>query len=65
MHRAHRELTIRAAQDIGPTGHILIHPVVGLTKPGDIDHHTRVKVYRQILKNSLMVWLLYLYYHWL
>ncbi|EER33236.1 sulfate adenylyltransferase [Candida tropicalis MYA-3404] len=50
MHRAHRELTIRAAQDIGPTGHILIHPVVGLTKPGDIDHHTRVKVYRQILK---------------
>ncbi|KAG2735470.1 hypothetical protein G9P44_001684 [Scheffersomyces stipitis] len=50
MHRAHRELTIRAAKDIGETGHILIHPVVGLTKPGDIDHHTRVKVYTQILK---------------
>ncbi|KAK6465208.1 sulfate adenylyltransferase [Scheffersomyces coipomensis] len=50
MHRAHRELTIRAAKDIGSTGHILIHPVVGLTKPGDIDHHTRVKVYTQILK---------------
>lgn len=50
MHRAHRELTIRAAKDIGSTGHILIHPVVGLTKPGDIDHHTRVKVYREILK---------------
>lgn len=48
MHRAHRELTIRAANDIG--GQILIHPVVGLTKPGDIDHHTRVKVYKQILK---------------
>ncbi|KAK6455414.1 sulfate adenylyltransferase [Scheffersomyces xylosifermentans] len=50
MHRAHRELTIRAARDIGEKGHILIHPVVGLTKPGDIDHHTRVKVYTQILK---------------
>ena len=49
MHRAHRELTIRAAQDIGDKAHILIHPVVGLTKPGDIDHHTRVKVYKQIL----------------
>ncbi|CAH2356069.1 sulfate adenylyltransferase [[Candida] railenensis] len=50
MHRAHRELTVRAAKDIGETGHILIHPVVGLTKPGDIDHHTRVKVYHQILQ---------------
>ncbi|CAN3355759.1 sulfate adenylyltransferase [Diutina catenulata] len=52
MHRAHRELTIRAAQDLGDNtqGQILIHPVVGLTKPGDIDHHTRVKVYQQILR---------------
>jgi sulfate adenylyltransferase len=50
MHRAHRELTIRAAGEIGENGQILIHPVVGLTKPGDIDHHTRVKVYQQILK---------------
>lgn len=50
MHRAHRELTIRAAHDLGEKGHILIHPVVGLTKPGDIDHHTRVKVYKQIMK---------------
>ncbi|EDK40985.2 hypothetical protein PGUG_05083 [Meyerozyma guilliermondii ATCC 6260] len=50
MHRAHRELTVRAANDLGKDGHILIHPVVGLTKPGDIDHHTRVKVYHQILK---------------
>lgn len=50
MHRAHRELTVRAAADIGETGRILIHPVVGLTKPGDIDHHTRVKVYQQVLK---------------
>lgn len=50
MHRAHRELTVRAAEDLGEDSHILIHPVVGMTKPGDIDHHTRVKVYQQILK---------------
>lgn len=50
MHRAHRELTVRAANDLGENSHILIHPVVGMTKPGDIDHHTRVKVYQQILK---------------
>lgn len=50
MHRAHRELTVRAAKDIGDDGHILVHPVVGLTKPGDIDHHTRVKVYKEILR---------------
>lgn len=49
MHRAHRELTVRAAQELGTDGRILIHPVVGLTKPGDIDHHTRVKVYQQIM----------------
>lgn len=52
MHRAHRELTVRAAAEIpgNENAHILIHPVVGMTKPGDIDHHTRVKVYKQILQ---------------
>lgn len=48
MHRAHRELTVRAAKD--KLANLLIHPVVGLTKPGDIDHHTRVKVYQEIIK---------------
>lgn len=48
MHRAHRELTVRAARDVD--AHVLIHPVVGLTKPGDIDHHTRVRVYQEIIK---------------
>ncbi|KAH3680865.1 hypothetical protein WICPIJ_008078 [Wickerhamomyces pijperi] len=48
MHRAHRELTVRAARD--QNANVLIHPVVGLTKPGDIDHHTRVKVYKEIIK---------------
>ncbi|ANZ74589.1 BA75_00813T0 [Komagataella pastoris] len=48
MHRAHRELTVRAARS--NLANVLIHPVVGLTKPGDIDHHTRVKVYQEIIK---------------
>ncbi|CCH59588.1 hypothetical protein TBLA_0B07720 [Henningerozyma blattae CBS 6284] len=47
MHRAHRELTLRAAKDVN--ANILIHPVVGMTKPGDIDHHTRVRAYKEII----------------
>ncbi|KAI8812680.1 sulfate adenylyltransferase [Cladochytrium replicatum] len=47
MHRAHRELTVRAARS--RRANVLIHPVVGLTKPGDIDHYTRVRVYKAIL----------------
>lgn len=47
MHRAHRELTVRAARD--RQANVLIHPVVGLTKPGDIDHFTRVRVYQAIM----------------
>ena len=47
MHRAHRELTVRAAR--ARMANVLIHPVVGLTKPGDIDHFTRVRVYQAIL----------------
>ncbi|KAF5393422.1 hypothetical protein D9757_000770 [Collybiopsis confluens] len=47
MHRAHRELTIRAARQ--RQANVLIHPVVGLTKPGDVDHYTRVRVYKAIM----------------
>ena len=47
MHRAHVELTQRAAAEI--EGRLLINPVVGRTKPGDVDHHTRVRVYRAVL----------------
>jgi sulfate adenylyltransferase len=49
MHRIHEELTKRAAKHIG--GSLLIHPVVGLTKPGDVDHYTRVRVYRSLMEN--------------
>jgi sulfate adenylyltransferase len=44
LHRAHEELTARAARDVNGT--LLLHPVVGLTKPGDIDHFTRVRSYK-------------------
>ena len=47
MHRAHVELTIRAAEE--HDAKILIHPVVGLTKPGDVDHYTRVRCYQHVL----------------
>ena len=47
MHRAHQELTLRAARDV--EANLLIHPVVGMTKPGDVDHFTRVRCYEHIL----------------
>ncbi len=49
MHRAHYELTFRAAQEA--EANLLIHPVVGMTKPGDIDHFTRVRCYEKILRH--------------
>lgn len=49
MHRIHEELTKRAAAEIG--GSLLIHPVVGLTKPGDADHNTRVRIYKVLCEN--------------
>jgi sulfate adenylyltransferase len=47
MHRAHQELTLRAAFDV--EANLLIHPVVGMTKPGDVDHYTRVRCYEHLL----------------
>jgi len=49
LHRAHEELTKRAAEQVG--GGLLIHPVVGVTKPGDVDHFTRVRCYRALVDN--------------
>lgn len=48
MHRIHEELTKRAADEVN--GSLLIHPVVGMTKPGDIDHYTRVRTYRTLVE---------------
>ncbi|MXW42855.1 MAG: bifunctional sulfate adenylyltransferase/adenylylsulfate kinase [Acidimicrobiia bacterium] len=57
MHRAHVELTRRAA--VKADANLLIHPVVGMTKPGDVDHYTRGRVYQHIVarypKNTAML----------
>ena len=47
LHRAHQELTLRAAKEV--EANLLIHPVVGMTKPGDVDHYTRVRCYQAIM----------------
>ena len=47
LHRAHQELTFRAAKEV--QANLLIHPVVGMTKPGDVDHFTRVRCYEAVL----------------
>ncbi len=49
LHRVHEELTRRAAEAVN--GSLLIHPVVGMTKPGDVDHYTRVRIYKALLDN--------------
>ena len=49
MHRAHQELTLRAAKAV--EANLVIQPVVGMTKPGDLDHFTRVRCYQLLLKH--------------
>lgn len=46
LHRVHEELTKRAYQDVD--GVLLLHPSVGMTKPGDVDHYTRVRTYKAL-----------------
>ena len=48
MHRAHKEIMQRAAEEIN--GHALLHPVVGMTKQGDVDYFTRVRCYQKIIQ---------------
>lgn len=48
LHRAHVEMTLRASEDLN--ANLLIHPVVGMTKPGDVDHYTRVRCYQHVLE---------------
>lgn len=48
LHRAHQALTTLAMEKTG--ANLLLHPVVGMTKPGDIDYYTRVRCYEQVIK---------------
>ena len=60
LHRAHVEMALRASKDLNAK--ILLHPVVGMTKPGDVDHYTRVRCYKHVMekfpKNSAIMSLL-------
>jgi len=60
LHRAHVEMTMRATKDLD--ANLLIHPVVGMTKPGDVDYYTRVRCYQHVLpkypENTAMMSLL-------
>lgn len=47
MHRAHFEMTLQAAS--AHNTNLLIHPVVGMTQPGDVDHYTRVRCYQKLM----------------
>jgi sulfate adenylyltransferase len=49
LHRIHEELTKRAAAQV--KGSLIIHPVVGMTKPGDVDHFTRGRIYKALVEN--------------
>lgn len=49
LHRAHEEMMLRAGRQIDGT--LLLHPVVGMTKPGDIDHYTRVRTYKALVEH--------------
>ncbi|MBM3124050.1 MAG: bifunctional sulfate adenylyltransferase/adenylylsulfate kinase [Chloroflexi bacterium] len=49
LHRIHEELTKRAAAEV--KGSLIVHPVVGMTKPGDVDHYTRVRIYKALVDN--------------
>jgi len=49
MHRVHEEITKRAIESVDGT--LLLHPVVGMTKPGDVDYFTRVRTYRALVSN--------------
>ena len=61
MHRVHEELTKRAREKVN--GALLLHPVVGLTKPGDVDTYTRMRIYKVLYekyydkKNTVLAFL--------
>jgi len=60
LHRAHIEMNLNASKELDAG--ILIHPVVGMTKPGDVDHYTRVRCYKAAMprfpENAAMLSLL-------
>jgi len=47
IHRAAQAMTVEAARDAG--ANLLIHPIVGLSQPGDADHYTRIRCYQALM----------------
>ena len=48
LHRAHIEMTLKSMEELGAK--LFLHPVVGMTRPGDVDHYTRVRCYKHVIK---------------
>ncbi len=48
LHRAHIEMTLKSMDELGAK--LFLHPVVGMTRPGDVDHYTRVRCYKHVIK---------------
>ncbi len=48
LHRAHIEMTLKSMKSLNAK--LFLHPVVGMTKPGDVDHYTRVRCYRHVIE---------------
>ena len=48
LHKAHFELTKQAMSEM--KANLLLHPVVGMTKPGDVNHYTRTRCYQHVMK---------------
>ncbi|MBI89825.1 MAG: adenylyltransferase [Candidatus Marinimicrobia bacterium] len=48
LHRAHIEMTLKSMEELDAK--LFLHPVVGMTKPGDVDHYTRVRCYQHIIE---------------
>jgi sulfate adenylyltransferase len=49
MHRVHRDITLQAARKA--QANILLHPAVGMTKPGDLHYYARVHCYQAIRRH--------------
>ncbi|MGE5256729.1 MAG: bifunctional sulfate adenylyltransferase/adenylylsulfate kinase [Hyphomicrobiales bacterium] len=49
IHRPQFEMTIQAMRQA--RANLLLLPVAGMTKPGDFDHYTRVRCYRQVVQH--------------
>lgn len=49
MHRCHEELTKHAMEMV--SGGLLIHPIVGITRPGDVDYYTRIRCIQALIQN--------------